>query len=123
MYNDIYIKVIEYAIKRDTIFKLGELFDDLSLNEKQRKIISNEVRYKNILATDSSGNVFDRTPRDVKVWCSTEDRFRVLEYYELKEARQSAKEARCVATIAILISALSLLVAIIVSISPTEHSC
>ena len=117
MYKDLYIKVIEYSIKRETRFKLGDLFSELDLTEEQKKIILNEVRFKKILSCDSSDYVFNDTPDDVMVWSSTEDRFRLLEYTELVEARESSKEARNIAIIAIIISIFSTASSIFISIS------
>lgn len=110
--GDIYIEAIEYAIKRNDKFTFGELIEHLKLTDAQAQILATEIFKKNILSHNSADYVFANDAGSVTVWASALDRFRLIEYQELTEARDSAKSANKHAIWAIAISILLAVISI-----------
>jgi len=105
--EDIFIQVIRYTLEQGKKLLLSEIFDALHMDQAQRDILTREVFYERILATSTVKNwhVFDKTPEQVLVWASAEDRFRLIDYEELQEARRAAVGANRHALLALAVSA------------------
>lgn len=107
MKEDIYIQAIRYALAQNKIFPLSELFVALSMDKTQKDMLTREVFYDRILATYSTKtwHTFEQTPQNIMVWASAEDRFRLIDYEELQEARRAAAGANKHAILALAVSA------------------
>ncbi|MGF6692635.1 hypothetical protein M2318_002707 [Metapseudomonas resinovorans] len=103
--EDLYISTIRYAIQKDDQFSLGELKFDLGLSEEQFEMLKDEVWKGNILSHTSSDFVFQASALEVPVWASALDRFRLIEFEELQDARKAALGANRHAILAMVISA------------------
>ncbi|KGY06813.1 hypothetical protein [Vibrio sinaloensis] len=114
--DDIFIRVIRYAVDKDKPFDLLGMYDDLGISNEQRHMLTEQIASGVLLAHQTSTQIVHRKVREhssgVEVWCSAQDRFRLLEYQELTEARQSSLEANKMATKAIVISIVSFLCSI-----------
>ncbi|EMJ3470013.1 TPA: hypothetical protein P0E21_001831 [Vibrio harveyi] len=114
--DDIFIRVIRYAVDKDKPFDLLGMYDDLGISNEQRHMLTEQIASGALLAHQTSIQIVHRKVREqssgVEVWCSAQDRFRLLEYQELTEARQSSLEANKMATKAIVISIVSFLCSI-----------
>lgn len=108
--EDIFIKVIKYAVDKDGPFDLIEMYDNLGVTEDQKIMLNQQIRDGNLLAHQMVVHAFINRIKEsgsISVWCSAEDRFRLLEYQELSEARESSLSASKMATKAIWISIIS----------------
>lgn len=120
--DDIFIRVIRYAVNKDGPFDLLTMFSDLDVTDEQKKMLMDQIAYRHLLSHSKdyiATNIYaivKNGDKKILVWCSAIDRFRLLEYQELKEARQSSLDANKMATRAIWISILSFLSAIMFSI-------
>ncbi len=101
--HDIILRLIEYGVKKNTSFNLGQAYKDLGYNDAERKIVSRTIDAGHVLGGATTG-IVELDFRHVNVWCTAADRFRLLEYKELQEARESASTAKKHALIAIGIS-------------------
>lgn len=120
--EDLYISAIRYAITRNDKFPLGDIRTELCLSEAQFEMLTDEVSKGKILSHSNSDYVFSSTPHEVKVWASATDRFRLIEYNELQDARKSARSANTHAIIAIAISAILAMVSIGLTIQQMHDS-
>ncbi len=105
--EDIYIATIRYAVKRNGKFLLSELRENLGLSDEQFQILTVEI-YTGKILVHGGGSYpdFSRIPEQISIWPSSQDRFRLIEYDELQEARAAAIGANKHAVLAIAISAL-----------------
>ncbi|PHS05022.1 MAG: hypothetical protein COA78_15735 [Blastopirellula sp.] len=106
--DDIYIHILEAAFKEDHKFKLRKLFEEVKFDEDQEFLILLSVDQGNLFGKDPSGFKarYDKGYDD-DVWLTVEDRFRLLEYVELKEARESSRNATYFAGAALILSFVS----------------
>ena len=110
--DDIFIRVIQYAVQKNGAFDLIQMFDDLDVSNDQKNMLSDQIGKGNLLAHSKNLEIINRLVKEktpVDVWCSAIDRFRLLEYQELSEARESSLSANRMATKAFIISILSFL--------------
>lgn len=122
--DDTYIRAIRYAINQNGKFPLSQLLDHLSLDEPQKEALLHEIYEKKILS-HNIGNDWPRfldKPETISVRASAEDRFRLIDYDELQEARAAAVDANKHAIIAIAISAILALFSIALSIKQMYDS-
>jgi len=102
--DDIYIKVLEYGNEHKDGFTLEELIKDLGLNGKKERLVRESVLNR--------GNIFHEVGAMEGIaaksyMLSFEDKFKLLEYVELREARRNSIIATILAIIAIMISVLT----------------
>ncbi|MCU8361994.1 hypothetical protein OC503_02630 [Vibrio vulnificus] len=117
--EDVYIRTIEYAVEKDGSFNLTKMLEDLALNEQQIEMIRHQVASGGLLAHEYTySHVVESVniQREVKVWCSALDRFRLLEYQELRDARESSRSANTKAIFAIIVSIVSFMASIFISL-------
>ena len=115
--KNLMIRVLEWATSRD-IFEFDELREALNLTENEESQLINLIHEKSILFhTSSNAAARMRRRESVKLFASAEDHFRLLEYQELKEARQSSKDANIKSLIAIGIAVVSTFTSIVMSVA------
>ena len=102
-YKDVYIKILEYAYMNPG-FTLKEIQAEFP---EHAELLKKEIEYSTLFIPLSA----DKN-KGVKFALTFEDRFKLLEYEELKEARKSSRNAMIVAIIAILLTFSSILVSI-----------
>ncbi|ASF49097.1 hypothetical protein Q7A_03440 [Methylophaga nitratireducenticrescens] len=105
MEEDVYIKALKFAEKKRK-FTLQELQLELNLtNEKLKEFAlqthHNEIFYNN---TVNFYTVYNKKPPYPSVYFSVKDKFRLIQYEELKEARKASKNATLFAVAALMIS-------------------
>jgi len=85
---------------------------------ENRIILLSDIADNKLLAYKAGHSAYHvrNMPENITAWCTANDRFRLLEYQELQEARESAATAKKHALIAICISIASLLASICFSI-------
>lgn len=117
--KDIFIRVIEYAVQRNGSFLMSDMVQSLELEGAQLRMICDQIGRGNLLAHNhrdgspfrGDPNFANREYMSQDVWCSAIDRFRLLEYQELQEARKSAQDANKQASRALIVA----IVAIVIS--------
>ena len=116
--KDLYIRVVEYAVAKDGPFDLNQMYEDLALDDNKKRMLTDQIDNRYLLATNCCGQIPRRLSCGacVEVWCSARDRFRLLEYQELHDARRSSKKANLFATVAIMISMVSFTASILFSL-------
>ncbi|PHI35986.1 hypothetical protein CBQ28_17130 [Pseudoalteromonas sp. GCY] len=113
--DNLMIRVLEWATKQ-TEFSFQELCEHVQLNDTEKKQLVLLINYKSVLFHNHSAFYTSYNHPDVKIFASAEDHFRYLEYVELKEARQSSKDANRKAMVAICISIASMILSAGISI-------
>ncbi len=104
MKKDIHIQILQYASELQ-IFTLRDILDEFPDHEK---LIRGEMVLSHLfMALD------DNIGENEKFMLSFEDRFRLLEYQELAEARKSSKRAMGIAIISIALTFSALVYSII----------
>ncbi len=92
----IYIQALQFASSRETLI-IQELSNHLELTPQQERLLASQVHKEDIFHVNNI-NYLNDYENDVKeekmeLSMSVEDEFRLLEYTELKEARESSKRA------------------------------
>ena len=115
--ENLLIRVLKFATSRQE-FTFTELVDAIQPNETQKEQLLRQIHFKHLLSNNRHNFISDarRTPNEVTLYAGTEDHFRLLEYVELKEARQSAAEAKKFSLWAICISSLLAISSILVAL-------
>jgi hypothetical protein len=119
MENNLYIKILKYASDNE-FFYIDDLFNDLGIER-------DSVTATRIIDQIHNGILFSyghvsnfkvqyKDEKKVKLIASVEDFFRLIEYTELKEARESSIKATWFASKALLISITAFIVSTTVSI-------
>ncbi len=120
--DDIFIRVIRYAVDKNGPFDLITMFSELNVSDKQQEMLMDQIANRHLLShsinyiPSTIYAIVEKKNKEMLVWCSAKDRFRLLEYEELKEARESSIEANRMATRAIWLSILSFLCSIFFSL-------
>jgi hypothetical protein len=109
--NDFYIKLLKWADARET-FTLKDIQKEFNISDDQIGVISHQIRNRQLFSTNSPMG-FDAKLKQTKLWMSVEDKFRLIEYDELKEAREASKNATYFASAALVISILTLIASIV----------
>ena len=104
--SDIYIKALEFG-KDNPGFTLKQLEQRFP---KEWGLLSREIMHSKLFQSDGKGE-------SRIYYLSFEDRFRLLELEELREARKSAIRAHWFASISLLIAAASLVSQMYIQIS------
>lgn len=115
--ENLLIRVLKYATSREQ-FTFAELEAATQPNKIQKEQLIQQINSKHLLIYNvvSFSMEAKRNPEKVILYAGTEDHFRLLEYVELKEARQSAAEAKKYSLWAIGISSLLAISSILVAL-------
>lgn len=115
------IRVLKWATLQEE-FTFQQLCKAVLLSEKEQEQLKRLIHDKSLLfhSHTSFYSSVARPGSDIKLFASAEDHFRFLEYVELNEARESAKDANRKALFAIWIAILSTVVSIFLSILSIE---
>ncbi|EGU30858.1 hypothetical protein VIBRN418_16266 [Vibrio sp. N418] len=120
--DDVFIKVIRYAVDKNGPFDLITMFSELNVSEQQQEMLMDQIANRHLLSHSTAYipsivyAIVEKKNKEMLVWCSAIDRFRLLEYEELKEARESSIDANKTATRAIWLSIVTLLCSIFFSL-------
>ena len=113
--KNFYIEILKYADdKRE--FILNELFDDLKLDQEEKNLICQKLINSKLLFYNTGKEKINQTGKHSIFTISIEGKFKLLEYEELVDARQSSKEAKWIAIIAMIISAILAIGSILIQI-------
>ncbi|MES2749408.1 MAG: hypothetical protein V4606_03375 [Patescibacteria group bacterium] len=102
--EDIHVKILRYALDNPN-FTHADLIQNLKLNYEQQVFIGTEVSTNGPFFTYVGGS---GDGRGMRFMLSFEGRSRLLEYDELKEARQNSKQAFVISIFALVISIVSI---------------
>lgn len=97
--NDVYIKILKYA-NDNPGFSLQQITDAFP---EQKGIIYREITNRKQIFVESSGGAED------KYMLTFEGRMFLLQYEQLNQARKSSRNAMIFATIAVLLSFISII--------------
>lgn len=134
--NHLLIRVLRYGTSKIS-FSANEIFEELELSlEEQQKVLyliaskqlfthnSNHSAFASCARTLNLNHTHDNSALNVLLYCSTDDHFRLIDYEELKHARDSslaasnqAKKALWVSIAAMGLSVVFSIVAIVVSLN------
>lgn len=107
--KDHYIRALEYAESRST-FTLDELVESVGLNLEQKKQLALQIHQNQIFNQNASDYINNYESLAIDLHFSVEDKFRLLNYIALQEARNSSKSATLFAVFALFVSLLSFVV-------------
>jgi hypothetical protein len=116
--DDFIIKVLKYATEKDE-FTFEELCISLAPTDIQKTQLMRQVEVSEILGhahVNYSNFLSANKAPKTKLYASTEDHFRLLEYQELKEARASSVVATKFATGALTVSIITAIISTCISI-------
>lgn len=114
--KNLMIRVLEWATKQGQ-FTFQDLCQAINPTEEEREQLKLLIHYKSILYHNHPTFYSSADKTNLKIFASAEDHFRLLEYQELKEARESSKEANSKSLIAIGIAVISTVISIFMSIA------
>ena len=103
MIQDIHVRILEWG-KEKEIFTLGEI---LSAFPDEKDLINLEIINSRLFSP-----IDEDITQDSRLMLSFEDRFRLLDYEELHEARKSSKRAMTFAIVSIFLTLCTLLFSI-----------
>ena len=110
--NDIYIRFLEYGVEKDN-FTLNELKQYLKLSDIEFKLVDNEVNGADTVARSNHYRPEESTnAHDEILQLSFRTKSDYFDFLELKAARKASREAKFLATFAIIISILAIFVPI-----------
>lgn len=112
--KDHYILALEFAESRGT-FTLDELAEAIKLDTKQEEMFALQIDRHQIFSQNRSSYFNTYKGNRVDLSFSVEDKFRLLNYQSLKEARDSSKSATYFAILALFISVASLTASVYMS--------
>lgn len=98
--EDAHVKILRYALDNPN-FTHADLIQNLNLNYEQQVFIGTEVSSNDSFFTYVGGS---GDGRGMRFMLSFEGRSRLLEYDELKEARQNSRQAFWISIFALLLS-------------------
>lgn len=107
--KDHYIRALEYAESRST-FTLDELAKSVGLTPEQKAQLALQIHQNQIFNQNASDYINNYEKRPIDLHFSVEDKFRLLNYVALQEARGSSKSATWFAAFALVLSIISLVV-------------
>lgn len=112
--KDHYIRALEYAESRRK-FTLDDLAKAIELTDKQKEQLAYQISRNLIFNQDASDYSSQCKTQAIDLHFSVEDKFKLLNYVALEEARKSSKTATWFASSALLVSIFSILVSAILS--------
>ena len=101
--KDHYIRALEYADSKSE-FTIKDLVTEISLSTIQETQLALQIHEKQIFQQNDSDYINNYKNRDIKLHLSVDDKFRLLNYVSLEEARSSSKEAKFLAIAAFVVS-------------------
>lgn len=113
--KDIYIKALEYAQSKES-FTFQDLESHLSLTELQSQQMARQIHYHLIFRHDTTNFINAYQEKDIKLYFTVNDRFRLLDYIALQESRLAAQEAKISAKHATYFAVAALVVSIITAL-------
>jgi hypothetical protein len=113
--KDHYIRALEYAESRTT-FTLEQLASELHLSDVHKGQLALQIHQNQIFNQNASDYINNYKERPIDLHFSVEDKFRLLNYVELQEARKSSRSATYFAVVALLVSIISLIFSACISI-------
>lgn len=107
--KDHYIRALEYG-ESNGKFTLEALAAAIELTSEQKAQLALQIHQKQIFNQNASDyiNSYEQSPIDLHF--SVEDKFRLLNYAALKEARESSRSATWFAVAALTVSIISLII-------------
>jgi len=116
--KNLMIRVLEWATQQEQ-FTFQELCAAVKLSGVEQNQLKILIHHKLLLFHNNSAFIssVDKPDSNIEIFAGAEDHFRYLEYVELKEARESSKDANKKALIAIGIAVVSTLTSIGMSIA------
>jgi hypothetical protein len=106
--KDHYIRALEYAESRST-FTLEELATAIGLTPEQKAQLALQIHQNQIFNQNANDYINNYEKRAIDLHFSVEDKFRLLNYVALQEARSSSKSATLFAGAALVVSIISLI--------------
>ena len=111
--DDTHIRILRYALANPS-FIVIDLCNDLNLSDDEKIFLLSQLNRKEFFECIGIINAREGDINSAaylsKYMLSFEGRERLLEYDELKEARENAHEARCLALMALIVSSIGVLV-------------
>lgn len=102
-----YIKILLWAFNKKDGFTEKELLDNFKINSYSKEFHMYSALFKggDVISGKPSIIIHYANIENIKYWCLSDTGIAyVIDYCELKEARESAREARIWAIVAVLIS-------------------
>jgi len=102
--NLFFIRILQWADGRDS-FYFDDIKNEIEMNEFQSGMLEREIHMGRLFGHNCH-SVYLATRKDnkVKLWMTIDDKFRLLDYIELQEARRSSKVATWFAAAALVVS-------------------
>ena len=113
--KDHYIRALQYAESKIE-FTLEELVKELGLTGPQENQLALQIHEKQIFQQNASNYINTYKGSNIKLHLSVEDKFKLLNYIALEEARSSSISATRFAMAALLIAIISSVIAALLSI-------
>ena len=107
--KDHYIRALEYAESRSS-FTLEELATAIELTPPQKAQLALQIHQNQIFNQNASDYINNYEKRAIDLHFSIEDKFRLLNYVSLQEARNSSRSATWFAVAALSVSIISLII-------------
>jgi hypothetical protein len=107
--KDHYIRALEYAESRST-FTLEDLAKSIGLTPEQKAQLALQIHQNQIFNQSASDYENNQKKQAIDLHFSVEDKFRLLNYGALQEARESSRSATWFAVSALAVSIISLLI-------------
>lgn len=107
--KDHYIRALEYAESRST-FTLEELTTSIGLTPEQKKQLALQIHQNQIFNQNANDYINTHEKQPIDLHFSVEDKFRLLNYAALQEAREASRSATWFAVSALAVSIISLII-------------
>lgn len=107
--KDHYIRALEYAEFRSK-FTLEELAKSIGLTSEQKEQLALQIHQNQIFNQNANDYINNYEKLAIDLHFSVEDKFRLLNYTALQEARKSSRSATFFAASALAISIISLII-------------
>lgn len=107
--KDHYIRALEYAESRSN-FTLEELATSIGLTPEQKAQLALQIHRNEVFKQNDSDYINKYEKQAIDLHFSVEDKFRLLNYTALQEARESSRSATWFAGSALAVSIISLII-------------
>ena len=107
--KDHYIRALEYAESRNS-FTLEDLVTAIGLTRNQKTQLALQIHQKQIFNQNANDYINDFEKQSIELHFSVEDKFRLLNYTSLQDARASSKSATFFAASALGVSIISIII-------------
>jgi len=109
--KDLYIRALEFAEKKE-IFTFHDLCENINPNKTQKELLELQIDKGQLFFYRSHSFLTANNKNVVYLFFTVEDKFRLLEYVELKEARSASNTATYFAVAALFISIVFFIISI-----------